>query len=153
MDIKIEKLRHHLCNESHIISSHALSNFFLSTYFCFIEEIDGASKNYCQEDNTQYPCVPGKGYLGRGPIQLSWNYNYGPVGESIGFDGLNNPEAVANDLVMSFKTTFWFWMNNVHSVIGQGFGATIRAINGKECSGGNTDVVNERIGFFKDYCS
>ena len=153
MDIKIEKLRHHLCNESHTISSHALSNFFLSTNFCFIEEINGASKNYCQEDNTQYPCVPGKGYYGRGPIQLSWNYNYGPAGESIGFDGLNNPEAMANDVVVSFKTTFWFWMNNVHSVIGQGFGATIRAINGKECSERNTDVVNERIGFFKDYCS
>ncbi|KAJ4955107.1 hypothetical protein NE237_011890 [Protea cynaroides] len=33
----------------------------------------------------------------------------------------------------------WFWMNNCHSIItsGQGFGATIRAINGAiECNGG-----------------
>ena len=97
--------------------------------------------------------MPGKDYYGRGPIQLSWNYNYGPAGQSIGFDGLNNPEIVANDVVVSFKTTFWFWMNNVHSVIGQGFGATIRAINGGECGGGNTPAVNARIGYFRDYCN
>ena len=73
-----------------------------------------------------------KGYYGRGPIQLSWNYNYGPAGSSIGFDGLNNPETVATDPIISFRAALWFWMNNVHSIIlsGQGFGATIRAING-----------------------
>lgn len=27
------------------------------------------------------PCVPGKSYHGRGPMQLSWNYNYGQVGQ------------------------------------------------------------------------
>ncbi|CBI24652.3 unnamed protein product, partial [Vitis vinifera] len=90
-------------------------------HFCYIEEIDGPSKDYCDESNTRYPCVPGKGYYGRGPIQLSWNYNYGPAGESIGFNGLNNPETVANDAVVSFKTALWFWMNNVHSVVSQGF--------------------------------
>ena len=95
--------------------------------------------------------MPRKGYYGRGPIQLSWNYNYGPSEQSIGFDGLNNPETMANDAVVSFKTTFWFWMNNIHSVIGQG--STIRAINGGECGGGNTPAVNARIGYYRDYCS
>ncbi|XP_034680144.1 endochitinase EP3-like [Vitis riparia] len=122
-------------------------------HFCYIEEIDGASKDYCDESNTQYPCVAGKGYYGRGPLQISWNYNYGPAGQSIGFDGLNNPETVANDPVVSFKTAFWFWMNNVHSIIGQGFGATIRAINSMECGGGNTAAVNARIGYYTDYCN
>ena len=121
--------------------------------FCYIEEIDGASKDYCDESNTQYPCVAGKGYYGRGPLQISWNYNYGPAGQSIGFDGLNNPETVANDPVVSFKTAFWFWMNHVHSIIGQGFGATIRAINSMECGGGNTAAVNARIGYYTDYCN
>ena len=121
--------------------------------FCYIEEIDGPSKDYYDESNTQYPCVSGKGYYGRGPIQISWNYNYGPAGESIGFDGLNNPETVANDPAVSFKTAFWFWMNNVHSIIGQGFGATIRAINGGECGGGNSAAVNARIGYYTDYCN
>ncbi|THU50565.1 hypothetical protein C4D60_Mb06t21580 [Musa balbisiana] len=60
-------------------------------HFCYIEEIDGASKDYCDETNTQYPCVAGKGYYGRGPIQLSWNFNYGPAGESIGFGQRRSP--------------------------------------------------------------
>ncbi|KAL0413873.1 UNVERIFIED_CONTAM: Chitinase 6 [Sesamum radiatum] len=105
---------------------------------CYIEEIDGPSKDYCDESNTQYPCAANKGYYGRGPIQLSWNFNYGPAGNSIGFDGLNNPEIVATDRDISFRTTVWYWMNNCHDpiVFGQGFGATIRAINGPlECDG------------------
>ena len=122
--------------------------------FCYIEEMDGPSKDYCDEGNTQYPCVAGKGYYGRGPIQLSWNFNYGPAGNSIGFDGLNNPETVATDPVVSFKTALWFWMNNVHSVIGRGFGETIRAINGAlECNGENPDTVNARVEYYKDYCN
>ncbi|KAJ8505082.1 hypothetical protein OPV22_005968 [Ensete ventricosum] len=125
-------------------------------HFCYIEEIDGASKDYCDENNTEWPCVAGKGYYGRGPLQLSWNYNYGPAGQSIGFDGLNAPETVANDVVVSFKAALWFWINNCHSAItsGQGFGATIRAINGDlECDGKNTETMNARVGYYKDYCS
>lgn len=121
--------------------------------FCYIEEIDGASKDYCDEDNTQYPCVAGKNYYGRGPLQLSWNYNYGAAGDSIGFDGLNNPDIVASDVDISFKTALWFWMTNVHSVVDQGFGATIRAINSIECDGGNTDAVNARVEYYTDYCN
>ncbi|KAK0608442.1 hypothetical protein LWI29_030673 [Acer saccharum] len=123
-------------------------------HFCYIEEIDGASKDYCDETNTQFPCSPNKGYYGRGPIQLSWNFNYGPAGNSIGFDGLNSPETVANDPVISFKTALWFWTNNVQPVMSQGFGATIRAINGAlECDGGNPATVQSRIRYYRDYCS
>ncbi|KAJ9701657.1 hypothetical protein PVL29_006851 [Vitis rotundifolia] len=120
--------------------------------FCYIEEIDGPSKNYCVED-TRYPCVPGKGYYGRGPLQITRNYNYGPAGESIGFNGLNNPEIVANDPVISFKTAFWFWMKTVHDIVNRGFSATIHAINGSECNGGNRDAVNARVEYYKDYCN
>ncbi|KAE9604550.1 Endochitinase PR4 [Lupinus albus] len=123
-------------------------------HFCYIEEIDGASKDYCEESNTQYPCAPNKGYYGRGPIQLSWNFNYGPAGESNGFDGLNSPETVANDPVVSFKTALWYWMDHVHPVINQGFGATIRAINGAlECDGGNPTTVQARVNYYTQYCS
>ncbi|KAL9240676.1 hypothetical protein vseg_014867 [Gypsophila vaccaria] len=123
--------------------------------FCHIEENDGAATNdaYCDTSNTQYPCVSGKKYYGRGPLQLSWNYNYGPAGQSIGFDGLNAPETVANDVVTSFKSGLWFWMNNVHSVLSQGFGATIRAINGAlECNGQNQAEANDRIQLYQQFC-
>ncbi|CAD5325796.1 unnamed protein product [Arabidopsis thaliana] len=122
-------------------------------HFCYIEEIDGASKDYCDENATQYPCNPNKGYYGRGPIQLSWNFNYGPAGTAIGFDGLNAPETVATDPVISFKTALWYWTNRVQPVISQGFGATIRAINGAlECDGANTATVQARVRYYTDYC-
>jgi len=121
-------------------------------HFCYIEEISGASKDYCDEKNTQWPCYQGKGYYGRGPLQLSWNYNYGPAGKSVGFDGLKNPEKVAQDPVVEFKAALWFWMNNVHQVMSRGFGATTRAINGGECGGGNSAAVNARAGYYRDYC-
>jgi len=127
--------------------------------FCYREEIAGPSLDpsvYCDEQNRQYPCAPGRRYHGRGPLQLSWNYNYGPAGQSIGFDGLNNPQIVANDAVISFRASLWFWMNNVHSIItsGQGFGATIRAINGQlECNGANPATVTSRVNYYTSYCS
>ncbi|XP_076959104.1 endochitinase EP3-like [Bidens hawaiensis] len=120
--------------------------------FCHIEETN-PPQNYCDNSKTQYPCTPGKSYYGRGPLQLSWNYNYGAAGNSIGFDGLNNPETVATDPVISFRTALWFWMNSVHSVIGQGFGATIRAINGNECNGGSPDKVSARVQYYTQYCN
>ncbi|KAI4332470.1 hypothetical protein L6164_017375 [Bauhinia variegata] len=122
-------------------------------HFCHIEEIDGASKDYCDENNTQYPCNPNKGYYGRGPIQLSWNFNYGPCGESNNFDGLNAPETVANDPVLSFKAALWYWMQHVRPVIREGFGETIRAINGAlECDGKNQNTVQARVNYYTEYC-
>ncbi|CAL5417073.1 unnamed protein product [Camellia sinensis] len=124
-------------------------------YFCNIDE-KSPSSNYCDPKYTNYPCAPNKSYYGRGPLQLSWNYNYGPAGDFIGFDGLATPETVATDSLVSFKAAFWFWMQNVHSVMttGQGFGATIRAINGDvECDGKKPDLVTARVNLYTNYCS
>ncbi|RWR74659.1 class IV chitinase Chia4-Pa1.1 [Cinnamomum micranthum f. kanehirae] len=121
---------------------------------CYIRERNPQS-DYCDRSNTQWPCAAGKRYFGRGPIQLSWNYNYGAAGRAIGFDGLNNPEIVAQNPTTSFRTAFWFWMNNdCHNAIvsGRGFGATIRAINSGECNGGNTGQVNSRISYYQRFC-
>jgi hypothetical protein len=41
---------------------------------CHINEEDPSS-NYCVSGDTQWPCYPGQGYFGRGPLQLSWNFN------------------------------------------------------------------------------
>ncbi|WP_372456923.1 chitinase [Vibrio vulnificus] len=112
---------------------------------------------YCNNTRVDYPCVSGKNYHGRGPLQLSWNYNYGPAGERIGFDGLNNPETVGTDALVSFKASMWFWMTTTsHSAItsGQGFGATINAINGPlECNGQDTSTVAKRVEYYTNYCN
>ncbi|XP_030440058.2 endochitinase EP3-like [Syzygium oleosum] len=126
-------------------------------HFCYIEEINGRTdprKTYCDRSVTRYPCKPGKKYFGRGPLQITWNYNYGPAGESLGFNGLNSPETVANNPVMAFKTALWFWRtNNLQSKLsGQGFGATIRAINGGECSGANRGAARARVTYYTNYC-
>uniref|UniRef100_A0A1D1XP70 chitinase n=1 Tax=Anthurium amnicola TaxID=1678845 RepID=A0A1D1XP70_9ARAE len=139
---------------------------------CFKEEISPPS-NYCDSTNTEWPCYPGKSYKGRGPIQLSWNYNYGPAGRALGFDGLRNPEVVANNSVVAFKTALWFWMTpqppkpSCHDVmVGRyrpsaadlaanrtaGFGLVTNIINGGlECGIAGDSRVNDRIGYFRRY--
>ncbi|XP_023770545.1 endochitinase EP3 [Lactuca sativa] len=127
---------------------------YLTKHFCYIEEINGRSKSYCDTVDSQYPCNPKKHYYGRGPMQLAWNYNYGAAGKSLGFDGINNPEIVATNRVVSFKTALWFWMENVHwdFASGKGFGATIEAINGNECKGKNRAAVRSRVTYYINYC-
>ncbi|TKY61644.1 Chitinase 10 [Spatholobus suberectus] len=139
---------------------------------CFKEEINPQS-NYCDSTNTQWPCFPGKSYKGRGPIQLSWNYNYGPAGKALGFDGLRNPEIVANNSLIAFETALWFWMTeqkpkpSCHDVmVGKyvptevdiaanrtaGYGLVTNIINGElECGIPGDARVNDRIGFFERY--
>ncbi|KAG6433330.1 hypothetical protein SASPL_104939 [Salvia splendens] len=121
---------------------------------CYAKEINQANR-YCDSNNRQWPCATGQSYFGRGPIQLSWNYNYGPAGRAVGFDGLNNPDIVARNNIISLKTTLWVWMNNVHAIItsGQGFGPTIRAINSIECNGANPATVIARVNYYTSYCS
>ncbi|KAK1272641.1 Basic endochitinase C [Acorus gramineus] len=40
------------------------------------------------------------------------NYNYGPAGKAIDADLLGNPDLVATDPAISFKTVIWFWMTH-----------------------------------------
>ncbi|XP_041016567.1 chitinase 10 [Juglans microcarpa x Juglans regia] len=139
---------------------------------CFREEVSPQS-NYCDSTNKEWPCYPGKSYKGRGPIQLSWNFNYGPAGKALGFDGLRNPEIVANNSLIAFKTALWFWMTeqkpkpSCHDVmVGRyvpteadtaanrtaGYGLVTNIINGGlECGIPNDGRVSDRIGYFKRY--
>ncbi|PKA65696.1 Chitinase 10 [Apostasia shenzhenica] len=139
---------------------------------CFKEEVNPTS-DYCDSTNREWPCYPGKSYKGRGPIQLSWNYNYGPAGEALGFDGLREPELVANRSDLAFKTALWFWMTprgkklSCHDVmVGRfkpseadreanrtaGFGLVTNIINGGlECGIRDEPRVNDRIGYYKRY--
>ncbi|GMN28774.1 hypothetical protein TIFTF001_002167 [Ficus carica] len=140
--------------------------------YCYVRELFN-QLDYCIP-TTQWPCVPGQKYYGRGPFQLTFNYNYGPAGEALGIDLLKNPDLVATDPVVSFKTAIWFWMTlkdnkpSCHDVIVgtweltpsditthrfPGFGVTTNIINGAlECGLGPNAEAADRIGFYKRYC-
>jgi hypothetical protein len=126
-------------------------------------------------DNDSYPAVAGQKYYGRGPMQLSYNGNYGYASDCIFGDKkilLNNPGLVETDPVVAFKTAIYFWMTpqtlkpSAHDVmIGKwqpntadkaagrtpGFGMTINIVNGEvECNKGeNTYSMKDRIGFYQ----
>ncbi|XP_057862196.2 endochitinase 4-like [Cryptomeria japonica] len=122
---------------------------------CYVEEI--AKATYCQS-STEYPCASGKQYYGRGPLQLTWNYNYGAAGKYVGLPLLNNPDLVAQQPDVAFKTSLWFWMvnSNCHTAMtstgGKGFAGTIRAINGGECDGGRPSAVQSRVSSYQKFC-
>jgi hypothetical protein len=81
-----------------------------------------AAVGYVDSGNTQYPAVPGRSYHGRGPIQLSWNYNYGGFSYWLYDNGLlkdvitsrdallKNPGLVASDGRVAVLSALWFWM-------------------------------------------
>lgn len=133
---------------------------------------------YRDEANAIYPPAPGKSYHGRGPIQLSYNYNYGQASEFIFGDKnvlLANPEKVIQEGVIAFETAIWFWMAqqypkpSCHEVmipgkwtptaaqlaggLKPGFGATVNIINGGvECGSGTENAkVLGRIAHYQRY--
>ncbi|WP_162245844.1 MULTISPECIES: chitinase [unclassified Roseateles] len=97
---------------------------------------------YCRND-ARLSCAPGQQYYGRGPIQLSWNYQYKAAGDFLGIDLWSDPDRVARDSTVAWRTALWYWMTQpgestqtAHAALrsGAGFGATTRAINGPlEC--------------------
>jgi len=75
---------------------------------CFVEESSG---EYCSP-NSQYPCVEGRSYRGRGPKQLSYNYNYGQFSEAFCGDSsilLDDPDRVAKNPTLAWASSLWFW--------------------------------------------
>ena len=124
----------------------------------FNEEVgyeNTTGEHYVDHSSAQFPPVPGRSYHGRGPIQLSWNYNYGQMSVILFQDKnvlLQNPEIVVQDGVIGFMTGLWFWLTpqppkpSAHDVIlstwqptpaditagrtQHGFGMTIMVING-----------------------
>jgi hypothetical protein len=107
-------------------------------------------------------------------VDLDSNYNYGQAGKAIGVDLINNPDLVATDAIISFKTAIWFWMTpqankpSSHDVIigkwtpsaadrsaGRvlGYGVITNIINGGlEYGKGPNPKAADRIGFYKRYC-
>uniref|UniRef100_A0ACD5TH24 Uncharacterized protein n=1 Tax=Avena sativa TaxID=4498 RepID=A0ACD5TH24_AVESA len=142
--------------------------------YCWKRELNPGS-DYCDPNQAEWPCAPGKTYIGRGPMQLSWNYNYGQAGSALGVDLLNNPDLVETDPMLSFETALWFWMTpqankpSSHDVITDqwtptptdiaagrvpGYGVITNIINGGlECGIGPDPRVADRIGFYLRYCA
>lgn len=120
-----------------------------------VEQNTANYPHYC-DTSQPYGCPAGTDqYYGRGPIQLSWNFNYKAAGDALGIDLLNNPRLVQTDSAIAWKTGLWYWNTQngpgtmtPHAAIvnGAGFGETIRSINGSiECNGGNPAQVQSRI--------
>jgi hypothetical protein len=120
-----------------------------------VEQNEANYPHYC-DTSQPYGCPAGNdAYYGRGPIQLSWNFNYKAAGDALGIDLLNNPWQVQNDAAVSWKTAIWYWMTQSgpgtmtgHDAMvgGHGFGHSIRSINGAiECDGGNPGQVQSRV--------
>ncbi len=125
--------------------------------------------------NVNYPAAAGKKYYGRGPIQLSYNSNYGFASDCIFGDKnilLKNPNLVSTNAVTAFETAIYFWMTpqdakpSPHDVITgkwkptaaelqkgykAGFGLTINIVNGAlECNkGAEVPAMKDRIGFYQ----
>ncbi|MFE6164995.1 glycoside hydrolase family 19 protein [Streptomyces sp. NPDC056486] len=126
-----------------------------------VEQNQANYPHYC-DANQPYGCPAGQAaYYGRGPIQLSWNFNYKAAGDALGIDLLRNPYLVERDPAVAWKTGLWYW--NTQSgpgtmtphnamVNSRGFGETIRAINGSlECNGGNPGQVQSRVDRYKQF--
>uniref|UniRef100_A0A2N9HJ39 chitinase n=1 Tax=Fagus sylvatica TaxID=28930 RepID=A0A2N9HJ39_FAGSY len=48
---------------------------------------------------------------------------------------------------------FFAHVTHETGLVSQGFGATIQAINGNECNGGNSGAVQARVQYYKQYCN
>ncbi|MFE1319995.1 glycoside hydrolase family 19 protein [Kitasatospora phosalacinea] len=128
-----------------------------------VEQNTANYPHYC-DTSQPYGCPAGQAaYYGRGPIQLSWNFNYKAAGDALGIDLLNNPNLVQTDAAVAWKTGIWYWMTQngpgtmtAHNAMvnGAGFGETIRSINGSiECNGGNPAQVQSRINAYTSFTS
>nr|WP_184922600.1 glycoside hydrolase family 19 protein [Saccharothrix ecbatanensis] len=126
-----------------------------------VEQNQANYPHYC-DAGRPYGCPAGQAaYYGRGPIQLSWNFNYKAAGDALGLPLLTNPWLVQNDASVAWKTALWYW--NTQSgpgtmtphnamVNGHGFGETIRSINGSlECGGRNPAQVQSRVDAYQRF--
>ncbi|RYU85633.1 hypothetical protein EWM62_19015 [Mucilaginibacter terrigena] len=133
------------------------------------------TNNVYVSDSDEYPPVKGQKYYGRGPMQISYNGNYGYASDCIFGDKhvlLNNPGLIETDPVVAFKTAIYFWMTpethkpSAHDVMTgkwqpnaidkakgrtPGFGMTINIVNGDlECNKGEDNYsMKDRIGFYQ----
>lgn len=157
----------------------------LAAFFAHISTETGGLKYKEQLNRTKsysiphpvYPPVSPRDYHGRGPIQLSYNYNYGLFSEQCYGDKmvmLEDPDKILNDSVVAFTSAIWFWMTPqgykpaCHDVmVGNwipqpvdieanrvpGFGLTLNIINAPQCGTDPQDQTVRRYKYYEDFCS
>ena len=145
----------------------------------FVEEMEDSTKNlYADYTKKNYPPIEGQSYMGRGPKQLSWNYNYGQFSEAwYGSKDtlLLHPSWLSHDPVLSFASAIWFWMTpqfpkpSCHDIMTgkwkpndndlqrgrvPGFGATVNVINGGVECGTGTELIKTsfRYKYYNYFC-
>ncbi|KAI9016117.1 chitinase class I-domain-containing protein [Hyaloraphidium curvatum] len=129
-------------------------------------------------DTGRFPAEKGKRYHGRGPIQLSWNYNYYQASQTLFGNHatlLSDPEMVTRDGTVGFMTALWFWQTpqppkpSCQQVMTGAwqptqadlaanrlpcFATTINVINGRLEAGIPNDArVKDRAGFYQTFCA
>jgi len=148
------------------------SGEFWTQALYYVEEINKSDYTDWGWSNNAWPNQPGQQYYGRGPMQLSWNYNYGQfsnVFSTSTYNGklelLKSPGLVAADGYVAMAAGLWFFMTpqdpkpSIHDVmignfkpnsidlannIKASFATTINIINGGlECGQpGNSKVIS-----------
>lgn len=145
----------------------------------FLEEkgCENGCLQYADTVRKKYVSVAGKSYHGRGPVQLSWNYNYGQFSEAYFGNKdslLNHPEMVSRNAEVAFASAIWFWTMaqfpkpSCHDVIINkwipnakdsaanrlpGFGVVLNVINGGiECGGTLHNKTRYRYLFYQYFC-
>ena len=143
---------------------------------CYLQEQGHPNPAYIS--TGLYPAVKGQKYYGRGPKQLSWNYNYAQFSQ-MWFGSpdtlLQNPDYLIHDPVVSFASAIWFWMTpqaakpSCHDVMSgkwkpsqddinagrqPGFGTTLNIINGGQECGKTIELAKTkyRYEYYKYFC-
>ena len=144
----------------------------------WLRELGNTPPCYTSGSTIDYQPAPGKCYYGRGPIQLSYFYNYGNLSEFLynNTSLVANPDLLEQDGELSLLSAIWFWMTpqcpkpSCHQVMQEiydesatsyssakmskkGFLHTVNIINGDvECRGANAKPLL-RSKLYKYYMS
>lgn len=146
-------------------------------YYTQEKGCENGCPQYSDTTKQKFPPQANQSYHGRGPLQISWNYNYGQFSESyLGNKEilLKNPGLVTDNPVLCFASAIWFWITpqypkpSCHAIIyGQwqptvkdisggrlpGFGAVVNVINGGiECNSSLSTNTKYRYGYYQFFC-
>merc|ERR1711870_34380 len=137
-----------------------------------LEEID--KSDYCDACKSSCPCqcdsckcAAGQEYFGRGPLQLSWNYNYHyfqiDKRNPVSADLVAQPSEVLANPARGWESAMWFWnapragfaasdktISQILAGDASNFGETIKRINGMECKTWQDGKGWDRVQRFKD---